>query len=88
MHRINIGTLNIQNVLTNQLYLRHVLKNCDILFIQEHWQYSFDKHKLLDINDTHFCQAKAVDDDIDTEVFTKSRRYGGTAVSSIWGRTD
>ena len=37
-------------------------------------------HNLLDINDTHFCQAKAVDNDIDTEVFTKSRRYGGTAV--------
>ncbi|CAC5390362.1 unnamed protein product [Mytilus coruscus] len=76
---LNCGTLNVQNALSNQLYLVNVLKKCDILFIQEHWLYSCDKHKLQGVNDTHICKAKSVDDDLDTEILVRNRGFGGTA---------
>ncbi|CAC5403356.1 unnamed protein product [Mytilus coruscus] len=75
-----LRTLNVQNALSNQLYLVNVLKKCDILFVQEHWLYSCDKHKLQGVNDTHICEAKSVDDDLDTKIFVRNRGFGGTAV--------
>ncbi|VDI80532.1 Hypothetical predicted protein [Mytilus galloprovincialis] len=80
--QFTIGTLNLQNALSNQLYLVNVLKKCDILFVQEHWLYSCDKHKLQEVNDSHVhvCEAKSVDDDLDTEILVRNRGYGGTAV--------
>ncbi|CAG2236430.1 unnamed protein product [Mytilus edulis] len=78
--QFTIGTLNVQNALSNQLYLVNVLKKCDILCVQEHWLYSCDKHKLQEVNDTHVCEAKSVDDDLDTEILVRNRGYGGTAV--------
>lgn len=53
---------------------------CDILFLQEHWLFSFDKHKINSLTNTHFCEAKSVDDNNDTETFTTGRGYGGVAV--------
>lgn len=60
--------------------MTYVLNNCDILFIHEHWLFSFDKYKLQDTNSTHICCAKYVDDNIDTEIFVKGREYVGVAV--------
>ncbi|CAC5423916.1 unnamed protein product [Mytilus coruscus] len=77
---IIIDTVKIDNnALPNQIYLTHVLNNCDILFKQEHWLFSFEKHKLQDNNSTHICCAKSVDDNIDTEILVKGRGYGGVA---------
>ncbi|VDI74346.1 Hypothetical predicted protein [Mytilus galloprovincialis] len=63
-------------------HLVNVLKRCDILVVQEHWLYSCAKHKLQEVNDTHVCEAKSVDDDLDKEILVRNRRFGGTAV--LW----
>ena len=70
--------------MTNQLYLNHALKKCDILLIQEHWMYSFDKQKMKDLTKSHLCEVKSVDDNMDTEIIIKNRGYGGVAV--YWGK--
>ncbi|VDI59355.1 Hypothetical predicted protein [Mytilus galloprovincialis] len=77
---IVIGTLNVQNAISNQLYVNQVLKRCDILCIQEHWLYTFEKDKLNDFSSFHNVEAKSVDDRADTEIFIKNRGYGGVAV--------
>ena len=65
--------------MTNQLYLNHALKKCDILLIQEHWMYSFDKQKMKDLTKSHLCEVKSVDDNMDIEIIIKNRGYGGVA---------
>ncbi|CAC5394927.1 unnamed protein product [Mytilus coruscus] len=41
-----ISTFNVENFTTNALYLSELLGNVDILAIQEHWLWSFEKSKL------------------------------------------
>jgi hypothetical protein len=39
--RITIGSLNIQNIRGNTIFVQTVMKKPEILFIQEHWRFSF-----------------------------------------------
>ena len=62
---LTIGTLNVKNIVSNKVYVRELLKSCDILAIQEHWLFTF---QLADIeNDfiTHKAFSKAADEDED-----------------------
>ena len=51
--------------------------------IQEHWLYSYDKHKLQNFTGDHNFIAKSVDDDKENENFINlNRGYGG--VATFW----
>ena len=60
---ITIGSLNIQNILANEVYLRAVLSQCDLLCLQEHWIFSNRKTIFQDIITSHEVEAKSVDDE-------------------------
>jgi hypothetical protein len=40
--RIKIGSLNIQNIRGNTIFVQSVMKETEILFIQEHWLFKFE----------------------------------------------
>ena len=60
---VNISTINVKNIETNEVYLKELLKTCDILAIHEHWLFLF---QLGNIETTkfvsHYAYSKAVDD--------------------------
>ena len=60
--KIVVGRLNIQNAKSNLLNLKQCLKRCDVLCIQEHWYFSYEKKDLINISNAHETQAKSVDD--------------------------
>jgi hypothetical protein len=41
--RIKIGSLNIQNIRGNTIFVQSVMKETEILFIQEHWLFKFEE---------------------------------------------
>ena len=77
---LQVATFNVQNINANVLAVQDVLKNVDILAVQEHWLFNFEQQKLYDIDKNFTFAAKSVDD-IDTiSPFQKPRGYGGVAV--------
>ncbi|CAC5389756.1 unnamed protein product [Mytilus coruscus] len=85
-HSINIKAGNYQTMApannhhhANFLYQPQEIRN-QYQRLSKHWLYSCDKHQLQEVNDTHICEAKSVDDDLDTEILVKNRGFGGTAV--------
>jgi hypothetical protein len=59
--------VNIQNAKSNDLYLKQTLKRCDILCVQEHWLFSFEKDILMNISKNHEYRAKCVVEETETE---------------------
>jgi hypothetical protein len=45
--RIKIGSLNIQNIRGNTIFVQTVMKKTEILFIQEHWLFKFEEHSRI-----------------------------------------
>jgi len=41
--RITIGSLNIQNIRGNTIFAQSVMKETEILFIQEHWLFKVEE---------------------------------------------
>ena len=74
-----LGTFNVKNVETNLIYIQKLLKNCDILFIQETWLFNFQLPLLGEYFSTHVSVGKAVDDDNPLPPTQKPRGYGGVA---------
>ena len=78
--KIVVGTLNIQNAKSNLLYLKQCLRRCDVLCIQEHWYFSYEKNDLINISNAHETQAKSVDDYTEKENCIHGRGYRGVAI--------
>ncbi|CAC5407695.1 unnamed protein product [Mytilus coruscus] len=76
---IPIGTLNIQNIKGNSIYLQTILKSLDILCIQEHWILSLEKDIIKNINNDFISYVKSVDDDDPIIDHKAIRWYRGTA---------
>ncbi|CAC5359728.1 unnamed protein product [Mytilus coruscus] len=81
---ITIGTLNIQNIKGNSIYLQTILKSLDILCIQEHWILSLEKDIIKNINNDFISYVKSVDDDDPIIDHKAIRGYGGTAI--FWNK--
>ncbi|CAG2242260.1 unnamed protein product [Mytilus edulis] len=81
---ITIGTLNIQNIKGNSIYLQTILKSLDILCIQEHWILSLEKNIIKNINNDFISYVKSVDDEDPIIDHKAIRGYGGTAI--FWNK--
>lgn len=79
---IKIVTANIKNFNADKVYLHHLLQNYDIVCIQEHWLFNFEKSNLEKVSNTHSCHAKSVDDSDPISPYQRPRGYGGTAIFS------
>lgn len=77
---LTIGTLNVKNIVTNKVYVRKLLKSCDILAIQEHWLFTFQLANMKNDFITHKAFSKAVDEDDPLSPNQKPRCYGGVSV--------
>ena len=82
---LRIGTFNVQNVKSNSLYLQKLLKEVDILCIQEHWLYCNEKQQLSKIDPNFVCAAKSVDDNDSDLHRIIGRGYGGVAI--LWRKS-
>jgi len=80
--KIVVGTRNIQNILANEIYLQNVLKQCDILCIQEHWIFTNGNRISNKINKDYEANAKSVDDNNPLHEYKSIRGCGG--VATFW----
>ena len=78
--QITIGSLNIQNILANEVYLKAVLSKCDILCLQEHWIFSNRKNIFQEIITSHEVEAKSVDDENPLFDHKSIRGFAGIAI--------
>ena len=80
--RIKIGSVNIQNIRGNTIFVQSVLKETEILFIQEHWLFKFEEKefKTLIPNTDHY--ARFIDEDSPINHSERIRGYGGVAI--LW----
>ena len=46
---LNIVTFNMEGAKSNALFTRKALASADLVCLQEHWLYSFEKSKLEDL---------------------------------------
>ncbi|CAG2197890.1 unnamed protein product [Mytilus edulis] len=80
---IIIGTLNVQNVKSNALYIKNLLRDVHVLCIQEHWLFNAEKKIIAEITENSGYIAKSVDDNDDPDFNVSMKRgYGGVAI--IW----
>ena len=75
-----MGTLNVKNIETNEVYIRDLLSEYDILAIQEHWLYSFQLSNIERTFVTHNAYSKAVDEENPLPPNQKPRGFGGVAL--------
>ena len=59
-----ISTFNIENFCSNNAYLSTLLGTIDIIAIQEHWLFKFEKSKLQEFDENYkfSCFIKSVDE--------------------------
>jgi exonuclease III len=84
---VRMVTANIKNYNANKIYLQHLLQNFDIVCIQEHWLFNFEKSSMEAASDIHACHAKSIDDLEPVSPFQRPRGYGGIATFSPKGWT-
>ena len=77
---LTIGTVNVKNVETNEVYMREILKTCDILAIQEHWLFAFQLPEIENKFISHLAYSRAVDEDSPLPPNQKPRGYGGVSI--------
>ena len=80
--QITIGSLNIQNILANEVYLRAVLSQCDLLCVQEHWIFSNRKSIFQEIITSHEVEAKSVDNE--NPLFDHKSIRGFAGIATCW----
>jgi len=44
--KLKIGTLNVQNIRANAAFIQDIMKDIDILLIQEHWLFKFEEKEI------------------------------------------
>lgn len=67
----------MKNIETNEVYLRELLEECDVLAVQEHWLFTFQLSHFERMFVTHRAHSKAVDENNPLPPNQKPRGYGG-----------
>ncbi|CAC5422160.1 unnamed protein product [Mytilus coruscus] len=72
---LNLLTFNIEGFNSNKLYLETLSKRSDILFLQEHWLHSYEKHKLDEFLQDFICYTKCFDDNLLSEAICIHKKF-------------
>ena len=74
----------MENFTTNDVYLQQIRNRSDIVNIQEHWLFTFEKHKLIDFcSDNGFnCLIKCCDEFEPISPKIRTRGHGGSGI--LW----
>ena len=60
---LRVATINIDNIKSNLCYVHELLKNSNILLVQEHWLHRFEVNLLQDLLPSYKSHVKCFDDD-------------------------
>ena len=82
---LKITSFNLHGLNTSEEYLRCLLKSYDIVFIQEHWQFSRNFHRLASLSNTHDFIATDGMKDAAQNGLMLGRPYGG--VACFWSKS-
>ncbi|CAC5425276.1 unnamed protein product [Mytilus coruscus] len=77
---LNLLTFNTEGFNSNKLYLETLSKRSDILFLQEHWLHSYEKHKLDEFLQDFICYTKYFDDNLLSDAYERRRGHAGVAI--------
>ena len=78
---MNILTYNCKNITSSKHCIEELMKEADIILLQEHWLFNFEMRK-LNINPSFKTIGKAVDEENLIEPKERPRGYGGVAI--LW----
>jgi hypothetical protein len=67
----------VKNIKANSVYVHNLLKTVDILCLQEHWLFNFQKNLLHNLTDSHDATVKCTDDNNPIPPIQVPRGYGG-----------
>ena len=84
MVKVNITTFNIENFRSNNCYLLDLLKYSDIIAIQEHWLYKFEKQDLIDFCTKAGFRSVVQCSDEENPINPMCRPRGKGGVAFIW----
>ena len=75
-------SVKIENFNTNMVFLETLLKDFQIIALQEHWLYGFEKGKLIDFCEKHgfSLMIKSTDDNDPLTPLQRPRGKGGVAI--------
>ena len=82
---IILTTLNVQGFRSNKVCISKLLESTDILCIQEHWLFTFEKEEIAELTNTHSVYSKASDQYENISPQERTRGHGGVAI--FWHNT-
>ena len=77
--KIKVGTLNVQNIRGNAMFIQDTMKDIHILMIQEHWLFTFEQNEISTVIPDIDFYARSVDEDSPINQAERIRGYGGVA---------
>lgn len=78
--RLKLASFNVKNVNANIPAIQQIIRESDIIGIQETWLFNYEHNRLNEINTNYFAAAKSVDDDNPITPYQRPRGYGGVAI--------
>ena len=82
---LRTGSLNVQNIRGNSLFILNTMKNLDLLLIQEHWLFKFEENEFSNLFPNLDFYARYVDDENPISHAERIRGYGGVAF--LWNKS-
>ena len=77
---LSMASINIQNIKSNTQYLQALLKEHDIICIQEHWLFNYEQNWINNNIKDIKVHTKSVDDEDPISHAQKIRGYGGVSI--------
>ena len=74
--KLKIGTLNVQNISANAAFIQDIMKDIDILLIQEHWFFKFEEKEIEKLLPNIDFYARFIDEDSSINHTERIRGYG------------
>ena len=81
-HRLSICTFNVENIRTNHIYINDLLKTSQLLFLQEHWLYAYQKGYIDSQFPEYNNTTKCCDEYNQQPMAYRHRGHGG--VLALW----
>ena len=79
---MRIVSYNCKNIKTSTQAINHLLRENNVILIQEHWLFQFQIHKLGEIAAEIYFEGKSVDIQNNINPSQQPRGYGGVAI--LW----
>jgi exonuclease III len=79
---LRIVSYNCKNIKTSTQAINHLLRENNVILIQEHWLFQFQIHKLGEIAAEIYFEGKSVDIQNNINPSQQPRGYGGVAI--LW----